>query len=110
MKDLLNGYPDLLDYLELHVDSKHHHFARYMINIYPGNHFRMGDAPAEQNHSSYVQRIGPTSSVEPAEALVSMLERQADILKEKDMVIAKYHLQCTAQVSLLWNKNNSFFA
>ena len=97
----LASHPSLLDYILNHVHWKHKQFAGYVIHSYPGNQFQQGDDPAEQNHSSYVKRIGPSSAVKPAEALVNMLERQVNILKEKHLIIDKYHLNCLAEAALL---------
>jgi hypothetical protein len=34
-------------------------FAKYLMQLYPANLQRNGNVPAEQNHSSIRQRLGP---------------------------------------------------
>jgi hypothetical protein len=74
-------------------------FLKYLEHSsthYTGNLYRHGDSPAESNHASFVIRIGKQSSVEPAEAIKNMLDRQIDLVKERSGRVAKYVLHVLA--------------
>jgi hypothetical protein len=65
-----------------------------------GNLERHGSVPSEINHSSFVQRVGPCSSEEPAIAMKMMLERQADLSFKRHRQLALYYSRCLAKVRM----------
>jgi hypothetical protein len=95
------------DYLHKEIDQHKQHFVRYIVQSYEGNLGRQGDSPAEANHASFCARIGPTSSVEPAEALKNMIERQNAMYRERNKEIISYHLKCTAEASVVLQDSNA---
>lgn len=73
----------------------------FVVLTFSGNLKRRGDSPAEANHASFVRRIGPGSSEEPATAIVHMLERMEDMAAEQDHKLSLYNEKCVAQQKLL---------
>jgi len=66
--------------------------STYKIRSYPGNLFRHGSSLAEQNHSSFVQRIGKCLLTEPHETVLCFMQRQSDIIiNEKNSALHKYY-------------------
>jgi hypothetical protein len=58
-------------------------FAKYIVAHRPGSALRRhGSSHAEQNHASFVQRIGPVCLDDPATAISSILRRHADICSD----------------------------
>jgi hypothetical protein len=53
----LTNHPTFADYLENNIHSKRHLFAYHLVKTYPGNQKLHGNAGAEANHSSIIQRI-----------------------------------------------------
>ena len=59
-KALVKGDVEALENL-YKIDQNKHMFSKYLVKDITGNLNRSGSTPAEQNHSSYVARIGPRS-------------------------------------------------
>jgi hypothetical protein len=66
---------------------------------------RHGESPSESNHASYVARIGPCSTVEPAVAIKNMIERQVDLNSERSVLIMSYHLKCKTSIEAILSKS-----
>ena len=64
------------------IHGKRHMFAHHLVKSIPGNMHRLGNAPAESNHSSIIQRIGSLVLV-PASMLAQLIKRHADISAER---------------------------
>ena len=62
-------------------------FSRYCIREYLGNLERHGSSHAEQNHSSFVSRIGDVILDEPHIGAKKLLDRHVDICKERNTQI-----------------------
>lgn len=60
----------------------------------------------EANHSSYVARIGKQSSVEPAEAMKNMIDRQTDKTKERSERLIRYSLEILSLAHTLQDDND----
>ena len=68
----------------LHINTYKQMFTKYLVQVVPGNLGRQGSSHAEQNHSSYVARIGPKSVADVNEGIKDMLERQRQFKNEND--------------------------
>ena len=75
---LLQGHPTLQKkLLDVHGNPKY--YAGYYLNdVSEGSLGKMGDAPAEQNHSSIVSHIGGGGTMQISEQIKALLERQAE--------------------------------
>ncbi|KAI2495957.1 hypothetical protein MHU86_18567 [Fragilaria crotonensis] len=73
-------------------------FAKHIVSHQAGSLRRHGSSHAEQNHSSFVQRIGPVCLDDPATAISTILRRHADISSERNHSISKYHLSVASIV------------
>ncbi|KAI2495286.1 hypothetical protein MHU86_19224 [Fragilaria crotonensis] len=73
-------------------------FAKHIVSHRPGSLRRHGSSHAEQNHASFVQRIGPVCLDDPATAISTILRRHADISSERNHEITRYHLSVASRV------------
>ncbi len=73
----------------------------------PGNYGRHGSSPAEANHGSYIQMIGPVSVDDPEQEIRKMLDRHAEICRQRKTEIARYHLDCVSTESSHMVQNNN---
>jgi hypothetical protein len=73
-------------------------FAKHIVSHRAGSLRRHGSSHAEQNHSSFVQRIGPVCLDDPATAISTIIRRHADISSERNHSISKYHLSVASIV------------
>jgi hypothetical protein len=74
-------------------------FARYIVSHQAGSLRRHGLSHAEQNHASFVQRIGPVCLDDPVSAISAILRRHADISCERNHAITRYHLLVASRVT-----------
>ena len=74
----------------LHIDTYKHMFAKYLVQLVPGNLGRQGSSHAEQNHSSYVARIGPKSVADITVGIMDMLERQRQFENENNFAHSQH--------------------
>jgi len=65
-------------------------YAKFELYHHKGSLQRRGSAPAEGNHASYLKRIGPLLTDSPIIAITAMLERQKEIVKEKNVKLTNY--------------------
>ena len=72
-------------------------FANHIVSHRAGSLRRHGSSHAEQNHASFVQRIGPVCLDDPATAISTILRRHADICSERNHAITRYHLSVCQQ-------------
>lgn len=103
IRDRLQDQTHYLDYVEREVHPNRKLFVRYFVLQYPMNLMKQGQSIAESNHSSYVQRIGPSSTVEPAVAVVEMLERQKEMNSEKEGKLFQKYMLAKTKSSLLFS-------
>jgi hypothetical protein len=96
LRQRLGHRTDWMRYLDNEVHAHRKLFVSFYIDRIPGRLNRLGSSPAESNHSSYVFRIGPECSEEPAVAVKDMITRQNDILKERNMYLADYKFRSRA--------------
>jgi hypothetical protein len=87
-------------YLEDSIHAKRHLFANHIIKSYPGTLNLQGNAPAESNHSSIIQRLGNLVET-PVELIRSLIKRHADISAERSHKIQVHHLQSVAEATAL---------
>ncbi len=73
-------------------------FAKHIVSHLAGSLRRHGSSHAEQNHSSFVQRIGPVCLDDPATAISTIICWHADISSERNHSISKYHLSVASIV------------
>jgi hypothetical protein len=82
-------------YIENNIHAKRHLFANYIIKTYPCNMNLQGNAPAEGNHSSIVQRLG-NLVVSPVELIRALIKRHGDISSERSHTIQCHHFRSMA--------------
>lgn len=99
-KELLLGKVDSLEYLSK-IDKDKEMFARYLVKNTRGNMDRQGSTPAEQNHASYVSRIGPRSVENITFGISAMFERQRQLELETNQSIADYAVQCLGKRAVM---------
>ena len=85
-----------VDCLNTWIHGKRHMFAHHVVKDIPGNMHRLGNTPAECNHSSIFQRIGSLVLV-PASMLGQMINRHADISAERNANLEKHGLLSSAK-------------
>ena len=88
-KELLLGKVDSLEYLSK-IDKDKEMFARYLVKNTRGNMDRQGSTPAEQNHASYVSRIGPRSVENITFGISAMFERQRQLEQTNPLPITLF--------------------
>jgi hypothetical protein len=82
--------------VEKNIHQKRHLFPNPLLQHYPANLRRQGNAPAESNHSSIVRRLGPSFYDSPVSLIGALLQRHADISAERHNFLQTYHLRvCT---------------
>jgi hypothetical protein len=92
---------ELSAYVERHIHSKRHLFANHLIQHYPGNLGRQGNAPAEANHSSVLARLGPAFYESPVRLIQALLTRHEQISGERDRIIRTYDFESHGESSHL---------
>lgn len=105
----LNGRKHL-DYVEREIHGHRHLFVKAWVATYEGNLELNGSSLAEQNHASFVQRIGPCSIMEPAEAICEMIQRQVHINSQRHNKLCNEHLRAVSASTLVLNNPKSSFA
>ena len=85
-KRSVQGNTEAIEFIDKYA-SIPEKFSCFRINRYIGNLQRRGSSHAEQNHSSFVQRIGEVIIDEPHHGAKKMLERHAEICKERNTEI-----------------------
>ena len=88
--DLLRGYVTMTEKFQEVIK---HRYAKYIVRTIPGNMDRHGSSRAEQNHSSYVQRIGASSMESVSTGISHMLEHQCQLGVEFELYLAKYFIK-----------------
>jgi hypothetical protein len=94
--------PRLIAYVEDKIHSKRHMFANHLVQHYPLNLARQGNAAAESNHSSKIRRLGPIHST-PVKLIEALLKRHKDISATRHKDIQKYYVQRMAQADFIHN-------
>jgi hypothetical protein len=92
-------------YVERHIHSKRHLFANHIIQHYPGNLQRQGNAVAEANHSSVLQRLGAAFYESPVKLVQALLNRHNQISAERDHPIRTYAMEDCSKAYQLPNGN-----
>ena len=97
-KTILAGNVQALDYLAK-IDENKCTFSRYLVRMVRGNLERQGSTPAEQNHSSFVARIGPRSVQNISLGIQAMFERQRQLETEMNAKIERYAFECRGKLA-----------
>ena len=92
----LQPHPHFLAYVEENIHGKRHLFANHIVKLYPGNQKLKGNAPAEANHSSIIQRLG-RFVVSPVELVHDLMQRHHDICAERNHELITRHLKAQAE-------------
>jgi hypothetical protein len=92
--------PNWVEYVEKNIHAKRHMFANHLLKHYVGNLERQGNAPAEANHSSILQRLGNAFYESPVMLIQALMKRHQDLTAERHYVITKYRLETSAEA---WN-------
>jgi hypothetical protein len=90
-KEALKGDVELIEDLE-RIGSQKNTYAKHIVHDLPGNLGRHGSSHAEQNHWSYVARIGPSAVSHLPVAIRDMLERQRQVEVEMANFIFQYYV------------------
>jgi hypothetical protein len=80
-------------------------FANHIIQHYPGNLQRQGNAVAEANHSSVLQRLGAAFYESPVKLIRALLNRHNQISAERDHLIRTYAMEACSKAYQLPNGN-----
>jgi hypothetical protein len=92
-------------YVERPIHSKRHLFANHIIQHYPGNLQRQGNAVAEANLSSVVQRLGAAFYESPVKLIQALLNRHNQVSAERDHLIRTYGMEACSNAYQLPNGN-----
>jgi hypothetical protein len=76
-------------------------FAKHITSNLPGSLWRHGSSHAEQNHSSFVQRIGPVCLDDSATAISAIFRQHADISSKRNLEITRYDLSVASRVQTM---------
>ncbi len=96
VRSKLRGQPRFLEYLENNIHSKRHLFANHIVKTYLANQKLKGNAGAEANHSSIIQRIGRVV-LAPAELVKELMKRHQDISAQRNYQLSRFHLLAVAE-------------
>jgi len=88
-QELLRPSPTLLQRLHKFAKEKHR-YSKFELFKIPGGLKRRGSVVAEQNHSSIIRRLDTVYNDTPVQLICKLIERQSDIVKEKNYSLSKY--------------------
>jgi hypothetical protein len=72
-------------------------FANDLLQHYADNLQRQGNAPAEANHSSVLQRLGSEFYESPLRLIQALMKRHNDLTAERHHIITKYYLEASSE-------------
>jgi len=88
-QEQLRPSPTLLRKLNAFA-GENHRYSKFKLFSVPGGLMRRGSVVAEQNHSSIVRRLDTVHNDSPVELICKLINRQSEIVKEKNFSLSKY--------------------
>lgn len=80
------------------IAGEREHYAKYILDTYPGTCGKISNNPAEQNHSSIVAHLGGAMYEEPSVEIMRLIARQRDSEKKRNQEKSAYFFSLPVEI------------